>query len=597
MSRWARSVAPLGVMTLALLGAGQTAQAGKWKVTLMNAHGKSIFPPESEFNPGDDGRGRAEEFPGGYDWIGDVGAEGSYGSAGTYSGYQVTSTKAGAVVERTESGSVVATFEWDDDDGHNGHDGSPVPEWLFVRLGVTADAHVDSHGGSGSGDFMSLDDISVRASNGLETATPSTSLSDGGKAAHGEAYINTVRIIPIQSHGQKIVTMNLPAMDIMAKGTNPSTNTGWQVVVATNPSYGVAPTNRGVGISSDIETSYRKVTDQTALPLIHDVSGNTNGTIDTSKIKTSTPWDGLGPWAVAIERNSAAPMTVESAASWDPVTSNPPEWIASATFTAHAAGFTNPHYEWVAPGIIGNNTTPPPGYTAPPTISSPDAPSLAIDNIHLQGDKLGAGMIRSSNVKVVVTDTNGTLDDSYNINWHVPYENFEHIGSKANADHDLIEASDIDPNEKAFKDGQFTTSRFNLGRFAWLGDYIDGAAQGLSLLSSASFESPHTSLILAGMGVALSQVDPAEDLITAIPNSQDAWNESVSLNRVPTGAAWDDCWMVKPYLSVYYDEHYYQFDNFDRNGYSGRLKKAKKVLRAQNPIVYAGDYELLPTKP
>ena len=412
-----------------------------------------------------------------------------------------------------------------------------------------------------------------------------------GQTGEAGPYGSTLYLVPIASFKTK-ATLDRDRQTFRSSSNVTEWNVG-QLSAGMQLSAEVTP--YFLSISSDLEGSYRKVTDASQLPtVIRYLNGTNVRVIDDTKIRGGT-LDGNGPWAVVNDKGNA-----DIVATWNPYQFYDAGWVGGVSFHANAPGFNSPTYFWS--NVTGS--VDPYGAVAydkaslelPLIYSSGSAGPSIVRGIKLGGDKDGTGMSKLTFANVSVSDTNTTLNESYNVNWHLPYEKFNHLRTVAAAPK-VYSPDQIDETEIAYQNGSFTTSVFYVGREVLLADYLDDIEQGFSLVSAASFENPATSVLLTGMGIAVSQIDPSSETVTAVPNNQDAWNEAVLLANTPAGKDWDDCKMTKPLISVHLNKHFYEYDAYDSKGYAGRKTKIKMIRRETKPVVYTGIYEPLDNTP
>ncbi len=372
------------------------------------------------------------------------------------------------------------------------------------------------------------------------------------------------------------------------------------------------PITTGVVITSDIETSWKKFTGAaSSLPDAYK-KRNAAGTLidepreDRAVLVAPHFFDpSKHIWKIACLRAADGTMEVESAAEH----MRDGSWITIGSLFGNAVGYSPEIiYDWNLGGSHTRFSTGVASGSHPVDLDKPSVSLATASSAYRSGIIVGSGTAGNlSPTTTTLQVTEGAVhlpsiqdSDSYKINWHRTYENPEKTGMKANADHNLFSPDTFDNTEVAYQNGTLTTYEFRVGRLAWVGDVAEGAASAFELLSAVSFENPALSTILAAIGLGLSEIDPVEELVTAVPNYRPQWNEAVRLGLIPNGATvnnWDDCKMVYPYISVWYDEHYYMGDAYEPHGFAGRKPKAKKVRRQNDAVIYTGRYEWTSTRP
>jgi len=175
----------------------------------------------------------------------------------------------------------------------------------------------------------------------------------------------------------------------------------------------------GAYLGGEVDVSYSAVPDTRSL------------TISSSTIEPSYYKHYESPYWVPEPhvRQDDGSMTVDSVMKWfaPDESGTAGAWWGGGIFTADAANFTSPTYEWSVEGGVPSSlaaaainagtssvTLPNDAYTGP-----------TIRGIELGGTAKGNGFIDQSVFKVKVTDSDGAVgENTYTVNWHTPYENW-----------------------------------------------------------------------------------------------------------------------------------------------------------------------------
>ncbi|MDQ3814828.1 MAG: hypothetical protein M3347_12870, partial [Armatimonadota bacterium] len=409
-------------LALALLGGGlKSAQAAHWELTY-KAEGEN-----REGNPGTTGKWtygdpQTGEFQSQdginiyslYSWR-DGDSNGDYPAFSTYADGKVT---------------VVLTWTKDDDEETLPEAPEVVSCWVSVEAnagytGQDSDSIVTVDVGSGPGIHEEGGEVVDLGEDGSDY-TPDVYAH--GKSAWG-SYLMTV---PVPAGQTKVeVTLPLLAKVESHEGNSPLANGAFNggqqnVHAALQATY----YPRGVVITSNLEPSYQKVTDAGALPRTKDANGN--WVVDTSKLRDPNSYPGAGPWAVAVQRQPSGKINTHSAARWyKPGGGDFQAWLGGDRFEANVVGFTNPTYAWSVTGgeaISQNGSTQ---KTHDLMVGLPNPLAGSYYGIKLGSQPNASDLVAASTVKVDVTDSNGTLSNTYNINWHKPTDNWKKINTTA----------------------------------------------------------------------------------------------------------------------------------------------------------------------
>ena len=339
-------------------------------------------------------------------------------------------------------GSVTAVLVWKPAEGKT-LETDPPPTKVILLEKVTASAE-SGHPAFPTSQFW------PSITQKVQTKTPPPQASNEAKETTGTSHpvsnSQSLQLIRLDNPKRRAI-LTLPTRAIAASSAGvapaPVTKTSQHSV---SFSYSLRQDDRDVWISSDIEKSYRKETARDKLP-------EKDGVIDQSKIRSTTPLSGNGPWAVECERQADGSMEVHSAAEWlapkrsnDAITNSVEEFINSTPnwygelgrSYAHHYGFEQPFFEWK---LQGGSAEPVTQYEL-----NKNSERIAIYSSFNQSHQLKEGinlgghvfnydpaqgtqqMVRQSTLSVKVKETDVSKPaliayNDYRVNWHPPFDN------------------------------------------------------------------------------------------------------------------------------------------------------------------------------
>jgi hypothetical protein len=363
---------------------------------------------------------------------------------------------------------------------------------------------------------------------------------------------------------------------------------------------------RNVYITSNIETSYKKVSDLSQLPIKVEPDGSFS--IDESKLRPSTPlytfvappsppdpnfnpFQAIGPWAVQIERVPNTPMTVASVAQWVAVPNASPafrHWLGGVVFTAHTDAFdAATSYQWTLPPDSVPNTT-----NSPAVRDFTAAPPNSQDSYHgikLGSQANGSDLTTNSSVYVQATDSDGSLSDSYNVNWHLPVEDEQRRATYPRADQEVRNPVDFRQGDVALEVGSHLNAKFRLGTLWYLQDFITGFGKGFQGGSQIG-SNEKLAFLLEKIGELIENIDLGAEQSTNCPFTPNVYARSKELGLVDPDLDISNAKMTYPYIVFYYDVHAWDYDAYDGHGYRGREQKFLRKPTDDSPF-YAGNFE------
>lgn len=264
---------------------------------------------------------------------------------------------------------------------------------------------------------------------------------------------------------------------------------------------------RRLWISSDIEESYKKVTNTSELPPQLDQNGKPiPNTVDTSKIRTNkTPYPGAGPWAVKCESSEKVDavdgitvlrnMEVHSVADYsDGYFGLPSGWYTGSTFTARHHYFSDPKAEWkMEGGTLGGDAIYElssermeihlkGGFLPPDTENRP----ARFNGIALGGAEDTTGMVRKTKISVKVKDASDGMiaEDAYTVNWHTPVEDWYADPAKPTIEIAPESATIIAtaPGQTAYYPNEGAKVGYDFKKIATIGSAVTGTAESAGKL-------------------------------------------------------------------------------------------------------------------
>ena len=619
----ARNLAPIGLMAIALLGAGSVANAGQWKLTSLTTDGKSTWPVQGDYNYNDSAYGYS--IYGEHPWTSYINSDQASGNVQYWADF-VTTTKPGVTLRKKEVGGGKATFTWDDSDGSQ-----PDP-YLYVKVtseaSAEANAYVSSEGGANP-----VDSVSLTVSNGYEAAEIVKSLSEDGQTRFANASVATSRLLRFASNGASPITVVLPVANVVATAESLALPFVWyyytyamtgyrptNATVGTRAITKVARDYRGVYITSDIETSYKKVTDAAALPRMRDE--NDALVIDSDKIGSQTPYNGSasGPWAVECEREPGGALTVESAAVWQ---ESSPQlqsfgvaegWRGYVRLEAQATGFSQPQYAWDLPATMTHRKEDNDRVINAQGVQNLVGNALTDLSEHL-GDETENwdSQGKSSAIGVRVFESglpqSDTAPNSYSINWHKPVENRDVYNTSQTWTEDWLAPKPttllggttpayVGPNDTAEAIVHPYGAMIKLGAEAYTLSYIAGFA-GANLIYVATTMPPNLKAALYVMGFTASlavQVPPPQNV--TLKNTYSEWTKAVndtqttgmpyvyppelasSVTLTPNAEQNDTVWQscgMRIVRRQYWNDELFRYDGYAQHGYLGLLPGSSSI--------------------
>lgn len=632
VGRWARSVAPVGVMALALLCGGQKAHAGRWEVTLESRRVGEVYTwdtPQQEMETRSlmTGTDNTDTSDGAFSVNPQWPVAASFGRKGNETTLDATMT-------------YTLKLHWVFDVLANPPALPPTKINMLISSQATINWWPASNGAGtvSNGLDGKVEEKSASIQNLLgQTVTRKTKDSKSSFLVQHDnsARATDVIIGPFQVTTDGHATGALqPDLDGEGSWRDPGSQ------IWTSGFFSAKFDPRSVSISSDIEPSYKKVTDASALPQFTDLYTGVTG-YDLSKIRSTTPTNGAGPWGVLCEPNPNGSMTVESAVSYVNLSGSggggTESWWGSVGLAAQTSGFA-PYaptfsggrtYGWQVQGgsALTDEWHLPELDLHTRSIPSQSSSPNTANGILLGGDIAGVNMARHSNVKVEVTDGDGVIGEAnYGINWHMPFDNVTENAETATTppqtyytavpamttgalgyqestqDKDGSLEVWLDPSETRFWVG------FNGNDWTLLGAAATGFTGGSALavrfgiVEAATFANaiPAAAVCFGQLGWQVYTTNgPAASEKQQCVNSSSMWQQAVAettqaqngaqnadiriepagmLNNLTQAQKDDSNWdtnplwkqfKMTPWIKRIYEYHFFRGDSYDEHGYSG----------------------------
>ena len=395
--RWARSVAPLGAMAIVLLGAVETARAGYWEFEGYTGNGKTYFPPASSFGYNDRPPYREEE-----DWS----------QVSIHSGYpSAQSSKPSTTITMRGAGGGKATFKWHAVDGRGNPDpiGSPAPASLSVKIRFFARAQARNSINSNSSGAAtnSVENAQTQASAGDTVAEEETWLENGGQDRHSRSQVSSILLKQYVTDAEGVVEVPIPSMAMMASATSGPADYSSTATVDIYAFGYVAEDPRKVEIhSSTIEESLKKGTRPANRP---DLAADQQPNV----------------------RKADGSIVTDSAAQWYETSDGSFKgWLGGGIFTSPVIGISDPRYQW---SVLDEQPYRSHGGEASQNFNLSPSPATVFSSwygIQLGNKPDGSDLLASSVVKVHAKDPSddAVAENTFAINWHTPYENWQFVG-------------------------------------------------------------------------------------------------------------------------------------------------------------------------
>lgn len=317
-------------MSLALLGAGQVARAGYWKVDHVDVSGKVIRPEQSDFAPTDPAYNATQthgERPL------------SSGANGTDEGFVFTygdgsySTKRGITLKRSILGSGTVEFSWVAEYSDGTPDESTPPDYLYVKIIAEANGSASTTVDSGGNATLAADSVKLTISNGYEATEITENPANNSERRNISGQITTTRLKRFASYGRSVVPVPLPSLNVVAEARNDEFS-------YTHPRGGTAyyPVEAAVGSGGKVTAKL----DSRGIII-------TCPTIEESLKKGTRPADRpeLTLFQQPNVREKDGSIVTDSAAQWyETLDGSFKGWLGGGSFSAPSIGISNPTYTW-----------------------------------------------------------------------------------------------------------------------------------------------------------------------------------------------------------------------------------------------------------
>ena len=445
---------------------------------------------------------------------------------------------------------IISQLRWSRNSDGFGHDDpfdNPPPKvYLLQSAGAGASAWSED---------ASLATLS--ASDGMGDR-PVTELSVNDGTPYNFINSNGGKIIAIDTYGDETIT--LPAVDLSASVSLPASQSVPQdtrrllfASVGSNCKVVVAQ------ISSDIEPSYKK---------------------GVSPFQT-------GPAQEPNVRNDDGSMTVDTVTSWLPGVLKYADgnWSGGFNISASQNAFQSPYYDWtsswsdvtVLPGMNGILLTE--------NLSAEKGAAFGVGvEFHKPYDAvtLNQPVTFTANVKDEDGKISGSLVNTYTINFHLPYENWDKYKADSQPSWQDVTTTVASPGYATANGSIGLTYDFNPAYLGEVGSVFGTDAFGVI----GTFTPPPYSGLFAALSLASATLAPVKS--NGIANFVDCWNDPDSKFEPAKGSWPQSRYRMTPKMQVGYISHYMQADNYDFHGYVGPVRKV--VAQWDGTQKFTGDF-------
>ncbi len=437
----------------------------------------------------------------------------------------------------SSSGSVTVYLTWVQDAGDDPNNPVPAPSKVALRFwgGVRSSAQGSYNSGTVKAKFA--------GKTGTEDSVPFHYDYGSGYEKWSEVLGSKTIIIPVSQGTTEVQhRISLSGSASMPQVSDPPSTLVQESYVSVGMRVQAEWKNRGVGISSNIEPSFRKSTSQPFTP------------------PAQTPLPAiLGSVPPVWKEPVPLGEEVHSAAFWQEA--GDVGWRGVGTYTANEFGMTNPTRQWsLSGGTKGIGSF----------FDAPNGPLSISEVIELSGQLDGNGMTKSSTISVNSNDGNGTAEtNDYSINWHLPYENW----FKYAPDVQSWVRPSLEIDEPGYaRNNEAIGFKWNYEKAALADDTADGVGAGAAIAGALS-SNPYIIGLWAIVGVAASELGKSEPDQTSA-NFDSCWSDDRSTFdqspsiHLPFDEMQDEFKMV-PVKLIGYTTVHAKADLYDTHGFAG----------------------------